>query len=356
MNRITKWLGLTLGGLLGVGAVGFVGSYLGFAGQYVVPATTTDDPSLPSRSVAGYRFHLEVFGLPTRPVVIVLHGGPGGDYRSLLPLKPLSDDYQLVFYDQRGSGLSPRVPDDQLTLDQFVEDLHAIVGVTSPHSPVRLIGHSWGAMLAAAYVDRHPDSVSHAVLAEPAFLTAEQGNQWYEQVNHGQPPLSLALLEGVWRSWIESLYVYGPDEDARRDFFTRSVMSLDVPGHPFAGYYCAGAARGGYDPVWRSGSRAFRGIVKHAMDNGRFTQDLVSLRAKRFPHKVLLVAGRCNSVIGPEVQRQNVGLFANAELAVIDDAGHSMFGERPEASLAVLKRYLGENHTAIVASGQRTAE
>jgi len=35
---------------------------------------------------------------------------------------------------------------------------------------------------------------------------------------------------------------------------------------------------------------------------------------------------------------------------VIEDAFHNMFGERPEASLAVLKRYLAEDHSAIVAS------
>jgi proline iminopeptidase len=350
MKRIIKWLSVSLGGLVVAGLIGFVGSYLGFAGQYVVPATTTDDPSLPSRNIGGYRYHLEVFGLPTRPVVILLHGGPGGDYRSLLPLKPLSDDYQLVYFDQRGSGLSPRVADAQLSIDQFVEDLHGIVSATSPHGPVRLVGHSWGAMLAAAYLDKYPDTVSHAVLAEPDFLTAEQGNHWYEQIGHGQPPMSWALFEGVWRSWIESLYVYGPDEDARRDFFTHQVMNLDVPGHPLAGYYCGSDPHSAYNPIWRTGSRSFRAIVKNAMEDGHFTRDLVSTNAKRFPHKVLLVAGRCNTVVGPEVQRQNLGLFANAELAVIEDAGHTLFGERPQAGLAVLKRYLAEDHSAIVAS------
>jgi hypothetical protein len=43
-------------------------------------------------------------------------------------------------------------------------------------------------------------------------------------------------------------------------------------------------------------------------------------------------------------------LFANAELSVIEYAGHTMFGEQPDASLAVLRRYLGEDHSAIVAS------
>ena len=71
MKRIIKGLCIAVGSLLGLGLAGFVGSYLAYSGQYVVPATTTDDPALPSRNVGGYRYHLEVFGLPTRPVVIV---------------------------------------------------------------------------------------------------------------------------------------------------------------------------------------------------------------------------------------------------------------------------------------------
>lgn len=351
MKPILKWLCVAGGGLLGVGALGFVGSYLAFDGQYLVPATTVDDPALPSRSIGGYRYHLEVFGLPTRPVVIVVHGGPGLDYRYLLPLKPLSDEYQVVFYDQRGSGLSPRVPDAELNIDQFVEDLNGVVGSVSPHAPVRLVGHSWGAMLAAAYLDRHPENVSHAVLAEPAFLTAERGNEWFETIRHGRPPLSLPLLTGVWRALIQSLYVYGPDDDARKDFFAQTVMSLNVPDHPLADYYCDANLETAHLDGWRTGARAFDAILKKSTDaEGHFGVNLVSPNTKRFPHKVLLVAGNCNTVMGPEVQKQNMELFANAELAVIKGAGHTMFGEQPEASLAVLRRYLAEDHSAIVAS------
>jgi proline iminopeptidase len=351
MKSSAKWLSISGGALLGMGLVAFVGSYLAYAGQYVVPATTTDDPSLPGRSIGGYRFHLEVFGLPTRPVVIVLHGGPGEDYRPLLPLRPLSDEYQVVFYDQRGSGLSPRVADEQLSFEQMVSDLQAVVEAVSPHAPVRLIGHSWGAMLAAAYLDRHPENVSHAVLAEPEFLTAERGNEWWAAVHGGKAPISLPLSIGVWRSLMQSLYVYGPDDDARGDFFAQAVANLDVPQYPFAGYYCAGAPRGAELESWRIGARAVDGILEKASkDSGKFSADVISPGVKRFPHKVLLLAGSCNSVTGPQAQRQNMDLFANAELAVIENAGHTMFGEQPEASLAVLRRYLGEDHSAIVAS------
>jgi proline iminopeptidase len=352
MKSIVKWLSMAGGALVGLAGVGFVGSYLAYSGQFVVPATTTDDPSLPGRSIGGYRYHLELHGLPTRPVVIVLHGGPGGDYRSLVPLQPLSDEYQVVFYDQRGSGLSPRIADEQqLGFEQLLSDLHAVVEAVSPHEPVRLIGHSFGAMLAAAYLEQHPEDVSHAVLAEPEFLTSEQATSWAAATRQGQAPVSWPLVHGVWRSLIQSLYVYGPDADAREDFFAQAVLDLELPGDPFADYYCGADRHTVRPPSWRVGARARDALMKLAIPGSeQVSADVISPGVKRFPHKVLLVAGSCNTVMGPAQQRQNMELFANAELAVIEDAGHALFSEQPEASLALLRRYLREDHSAIVAS------
>jgi proline iminopeptidase len=351
MKPIAKWSSVVAGGVVGAALILYVGTYLAESGQYLVPATTIDDPALPSRNIGGYRYHLEIFGIPTRPVVIALHGGPGADYRYLLPLKPLSEDYQVVFYDQRGSGLSPRVSDDQLSFDQFVDDLNGIVKTLSPHGPVRLIGHGFGAMLAAAYLDRHPDSVSHAVLAEPDFLTAERGNQWLAATHGGKPPLSFDLAFGTWRSFMQSMYVYGPDDNARGDFYFRAVSTLDVPDHPYARSYCGADRRSAYEPVWRTGARAAKAVTRSLRgEDDDAAIDVVTPAAKRFPHKVLLLAGSCNTITGPAAQRENVELFGNAELQIIDDAGHTMFGERPDSSLSVIRRYLAEDHSAVVAS------
>lgn len=351
MNGIVKWLLVAGGGLVGLAGTGFLVSYWASAGQYVVAATTADDPALPSRNIGGYRYHLEVFGLPTRPVVLVLHGGPGGDYRYLLPLKALSDVYQVVFYDRRGTGLSPRVPDEELGFEPALEDLHAVAEAVSPHEPVRLVGHSWGAMLAAAYVERHPERVSHAVLAEPEFLRAEQGRAWLAAVNEGRPGWSWGFASGAWRSLMQSLYVYGPDADARRDFVGQAVAELDVPVAPVASSSCDAAASRAELPRWRFGARAGDAMLDAVMDaDGKVTKDIMGPAIERFPHKVLLVASSCNGVLGVDAQRQNLKLFGEAELAIIDDAGHTMFGDRLDASLSVLRPYLAEAHTAVVAS------
>ena len=94
----------------------FIALFLGAPGEYSVAPLVTEDTNLPSVDVAGIRLHFRrIEGPPEAPTIIVLLGGPGGDFRSLLALEALSDSHSVVFYDQRSAGLSERVRDDQLT-------------------------------------------------------------------------------------------------------------------------------------------------------------------------------------------------------------------------------------------------
>ena len=85
--------------------------------------------------------------------MVLCHGGPGG-YDYLDPIADMvSDLYQVVRYDQRGSGRSEPVgPYDVST---FVDDLEEL---RKHFNFERWIvgGHSWGAGLALAYAVRFP--------------------------------------------------------------------------------------------------------------------------------------------------------------------------------------------------------
>jgi pimeloyl-ACP methyl ester carboxylesterase len=58
--------------------------------------------------------------------------------------------------------------------------------------------------------------------------------------------------------------------------------------------------------------------------------------------KVLLMASRCNTIIGMEQQKVHLTYYPNAELVVIEDAGHTMFGEQPEKSPEIIRKYFNE--------------
>ena len=57
----------------------------------LVPKTVDQDASLPSISVNGALLHSEAFGPAGGTMVVIIHGGPGSDYRGLLTTKSLAD-------------------------------------------------------------------------------------------------------------------------------------------------------------------------------------------------------------------------------------------------------------------------
>ncbi|PKW29629.1 alpha/beta hydrolase [Flavobacterium lindanitolerans] len=145
----------------------------------LVPKTVTQDTSLPTIYANGAWLHSEAFGPEDGTMIIAIHGGPGGDYRYLLNCKDLTDSgYRVVFYDQRGSGLSERFPKrsyislKQGAIDLMYDELTAVISHyrKSPNQKVILFGHSWGAILASGYLGKYPDMAQGLILCEPGGL------------------------------------------------------------------------------------------------------------------------------------------------------------------------------------------
>ena len=145
----------------------------------LVPLTVDEDPSLPSIVVNGAMLHSEAFGHPDSTLVVCIHGGPGGDYRYMLNARDLANHgYRVVFYDQRGSGLSQRFSKKSYTslglgaIDVLYDELSGVIAHyrTSPEQKVFLLGHSWGGILATGYVGKHPDAIQGMVVCEPGGL------------------------------------------------------------------------------------------------------------------------------------------------------------------------------------------
>lgn len=93
--------------------------------------------------------------------IITLHGGPGASGHEF-PLsngfKYLEEDYALVYWDQRFSGMAQGHPDKStINLEQFIEDTDKLVQLINQkynYPKLFILGHSWGGQLSAAYLGR----------------------------------------------------------------------------------------------------------------------------------------------------------------------------------------------------------
>jgi proline iminopeptidase len=242
----------------------------------------------------------------------------------------------VVFFDQRGAGLSPRVNPEEITIESAIADLDSIVNFYGNGEKVNMVGHSWGAMLASAYLGQHIEKVDHAVLAEPGFLTSEFAEKWAEGT---QMRFSSGLLYHFLKTKFESLHVNGPDENASNDYFAHQWNLYQGNDHTQVGYRCEGDTPKEGD-TWRFGTGASDALFQQAIDaDGNFDINLVA-GVEQYENQVLFIAGECQQIIGAEWQREQMKFFPSAELVVIPDAGHEMFFENPEASIAVVREYL----------------
>lgn len=109
-------------------------------------------------------------GLP----LVFVHGGPGLEHTYFLPhMKKLTNDYQLIFYDQRYSGRSGgKVDSVFITMDQFVEDLEGL-RVALNLGKMNLVGHSFGGLLTQYYAIQYPENLNSLVLMNTAGASSE---------------------------------------------------------------------------------------------------------------------------------------------------------------------------------------
>ena len=123
------------------------------------------------------------------PVLLWLHGGPGGAERPLFRYfnSELENHFVVVYWDQRGAGRSfdPKADPHRLTIAQHVVDLDAVVDhlrQTLGKDKIILMGHSWGAALGLLYAQAHPDKVSAFIGVNPVVSTREGQQAEYDFV------------------------------------------------------------------------------------------------------------------------------------------------------------------------------
>jgi proline iminopeptidase len=130
----------------------------------------------------GHRIYWEASGKPDGKPAVFLHGGPGSGTHPLQRRMFDPNAYRIVLFDQRGCGRStPHVTQGDAALANnttwhLVADLERL----REHLGIdrwQLFGGSWGATLAIAYAETHPERVSEIVL-RGVFLLRQVELDW----------------------------------------------------------------------------------------------------------------------------------------------------------------------------------
>lgn len=278
----------------------------------LVPETVAGNPSLPSISINGTILHAETFGNPDSSMVVFLHGGPGADYQNGLNAKQLAENgYYVVFYDQRGTGLSKRHEKESYSIQLYLDDLTAIIDHyrSSLSQKVFLFGHSWGAILAAAFINSYPESVNGAIFAEPGGFNKQLLDEY------GETSRRIKLFAETTN---DALYF--------EQFLTGRENEHDLLDYKLgiaSGFtYANGNTEGieGPSPFWRNGAAVLQAFMDISEKEGfDFTTNL-----KQFKSKVMFIYGQNNKSYGLKFAQKEAAFFPVSTIAQINDTGHEM--------------------------------
>ncbi|RPH95120.1 MAG: alpha/beta fold hydrolase [Lysobacterales bacterium] len=258
--------------------------------------------------------------------LLLLHGGPGSTSCGFSVLEPLGGQRPMIRYDQLGTGRSGRPDDLSLwTVERFVEELHTVrqrLGLEQLH----LLGHSWGATLAAAYVlEKGTEGIVSLTLSSPLLSTP----QWITDADllRGQLPedVQATLKEHEEAGTLDS----DAYQDASKIFYERHVYGDPKPVDPEA---CAGAPWNQviYEYMW--GSTEFNAT-------GTLLDFDVTGRLHEIDAPVLFITGELDEA-RPETVAGFQQQVPGARMVVMKDVAHYSFGKDPEGYMAILEEFL----------------
>jgi pimeloyl-ACP methyl ester carboxylesterase len=259
--------------------------------------------------------------------LLLMHGGPGLDHSTLLPLQPLMDHFTLIFYDHRCNGRSEGADVSSMTFGNLTADADALRQKLG-FDQWAVLGHSFGGNVALEYALRYPQNLSHLVLMNTG------GDQWW--VNQNAP--ELLAKRGYSASEVKAARrVYNcqvtPDEYLPtvlkfiKAYFYRSSLI-------YQSSFLSLAYQVGLGPPIKMRPEAL--IFGYSQLLRGWT---VMDRLGEIQTPSLVVAGRHDFLFPPEHQAILADRLPNAELVLLECAGHNPHDERPTEVIETVSRF-----------------
>jgi pimeloyl-ACP methyl ester carboxylesterase len=282
-------------------------------------------------NLRGLRHHLLRWSAPQagRPPLVMVHGWMDVGASFQFVVDALKGDREVVALDWRGFGLSETTGADCYWFPDYLGDLDALLDIVSPGAPVDLLGHSMGGNVAMSYAGVRPQRVRRLVNLE----------------GFGMPDVAPAAAPERLARWLDelkdppSLRPYATLADVAERLRKNNPRLAASKAAWLASHWARETAEGfqlNADPA-------------HKLANPMLYRKAEVLACwQRISAPTLWVEGSDDQLTrfwGSRYPREDfegrLALVPGLERAVLQDAGHMLHHDQPEALAAVLEPFLG---------------
>ncbi len=278
----------------------------------------------------GHRIYFEESGNPAGKPAVYLHGGPGAGTEPRMRRLFNPKEYRIVLFDQRGCGRStPRGSLVSNTTWHLVADMEALREQLQIERWL-VAGGSWGSTLALAYAEKHPRRVTELVL-RGIFLARKSDIVYFYQ----DPSGTAALFPDRWEAFM------APIPTAERANMVRAYYRRLTGSNSKTAQRAARAWS-----IWETATSNLLANPAEIASAGqvRFATMLARIGCHYYVHRcflrdrqlldnvavirkipAIIVQGRYDVICPMRGAWALHRAWPEAELRVVDDAGHSAF-------------------------------
>lgn len=254
--------------------------------------------------------------------LVLLHGGPGATHHYFHPCFSRATGFaRIVYYDQRGCGLSDYKQGTGYCLDQAVDDLDRLRQALGIEQWV-VLGHSYGGLLAQCYAMKHPEHLKGLILVSastglhgqsmPSRQREFISRQEQRKMGEIRKTSGLSMAQLVYNNFLNGDWKRQCYYKPSREQIARIALYEWVHDGPFNG----------------------------VMSNSADAVDLDGAFAQ-CPIPTLLVEGTWDMSWNTDKPGQLARNHPNARLVMFEESGHNPFEDEPAKFFSLLKEFLG---------------
>jgi len=265
----------------------------------------------------GLRLHYRHWGHAPAPPVVLVHGGCAHAHWWDFFAGAIADAHEVFAIDLRGHGDSERPAPPAYRVEDYVDDL-AEFAERLHLRRMHLVGHSLGAIVAAAFAGRAPERVHTLVLVDSQVRISPSGARYMARLRHFPHPVYRSHPQAVQRFRLLPAATTATPETLAH-IATHSLREL---------------------PDGRWTLKFDRQSLAHTEP-----RELGSV-LQRLPCPILLVRGAHSTVLPADKFHALLGAMSHVRGVEIPESHHHVMLDNPEAFLRAVRAFLHEHRTS----------